>query len=151
MRRQQQKINTLLLSFASVILFAGCGGGASSTTQNEPLQITQKNLRASTYINKGNFVEIASFAYKRVTDPNFTQEALAVSLPGSELIEPSTYNISAIESHDELKKIIVQNHLNKLEIKLLDDNRVNILLQGANFTIDRKMALADFITENEGR
>ena len=153
MYRQKQKINTLLLSFASAILFAGCGGGDTglSSAQNEPLEITQKNLRASTYISKGNFVEVASFAYKKVTDSSFTQESLDVSLPGGELIEPSSYSISAIEDHEAVQKIIVQNHLNRLEIKLMDENRVNILLQGTNFTIDRKMALADFIAASEGK
>lgn len=144
---QKFKISTLLIPFASAILFFGCGGGGSSTTQNEAPQITQKNLRASTYINKGNFVEVASFAYKRATDPSFTQDRLDVALPGGKRVEPSVYSISTITTQDQLKKIVIQNHLNRLEVKLLDGNRVNILLQGTNFTIDRKMALADFIAE----
>lgn len=148
MYHSKQKIRLLSLVFIVAIAFVGCGGDAS-TNQNSDIQ---KNLRTSTYINKGNFVEVASYAYKRVTDSSFTQETKGVSLPGNEKIaELSTYNITSIEDEDKLQKIIVQNHLNRLEVKLLEGDRVNILLQGSNFTMDRKMKLADFIVENVGR
>jgi hypothetical protein len=130
---------------AAGLLLVGCGGG-NSDSETIPIP---KNLKMSTYINKGNFVEVASFAYKKVTDSTFTQNAMNISLPGGdEAIKLSTHSISVTSTQDKLNKIIVQNHRNRIDIKLLGDNRVNILLQGSNFTIDRKMALADFIAVN---
>ena len=141
-------IKLLAFSFASTLLFVGCGEGNLSATPNNASQDSQKNLRISTYINKGNFIDVASLAYKKVTDPTFSQKAVSVSLPGTKLTPSSAYNIRLIKPHDKLKKIVVQNHLNKLEIKLMDDNSVDVLFIGTNFTIDRKMTLADFIAAN---
>ncbi len=132
-----------------ILMFTACGGGSSSSDKKEgPVEVTQQDFQTSTYIYKGNFVEVASHAYKRVTDESFTRSDMIVSLPGdetSELITPSLYNIRAISTENGLRKIIVQNHLNTLEVKMVDKENVNILLKSQSFTVDRKMPLDDLV------
>jgi len=133
---------TLIALSTIVLVFSGCGEtGSDSVVKGE------RTLQASTYINKGNFVEVASYAYKRATDASFTQASLDVNIPGSseaEGVKPSTYNIRTLLSGDKLQKVIMQNHQNKLEVKLVGEDHVNILLQANSFTIDRQMSFADF-------
>lgn len=135
---------------ALMLIFTACGGSSSSSDkQDGPVEVTQEEFQTSTYISKGNFDEVASFAYKRVTDPAFTQYAMEVSLPGSddsEIAKLSAYNIRAISTSEGLKKIIIQNHVNTLEVKIVDEERVNILLRANSFTVDRKMSLAELST-----
>lgn len=140
---------TIVAIVVSMIMFTACGGGSSSSDKKEgPVAVTQQDLQTSTYIYKGNFVEVASHAYKRVMDESFTQSDMEVFLPGddaSERITPSLYNIRAISTENGLQKIIVQNHLNTLEVKIVDKENVNILLKSQSFTVDRKMPLDDLV------
>ena len=138
------KTNFTLLTFSAITLlvFAGCGEtGTDSIVKGE------RTLQASAYINKGNFVEVASYAYKRATDASFTKSTLDVNIPGSssaERVKPSTYNISTLSSVDKLQKVIMQNHENRLEVRLVGEDKVNILLQASSFTIDHQMSFAEF-------
>jgi len=125
-------------------LFTGCGGDVAKSATATP------TTRASFYITKGNFVDVASFAYKRATDKDFTTYALESTLPGSdtnETAKPSAYNITEIRKNNQLKKIIVENYQNSVEVKMVDNDRVNVLFQDANFTVDRQMSFNDFIAQ----
>ena len=136
---------TASLSFA-IFLLSGCGG--SESLQSSKPTIQTKDQRASFYINKGNFVEVASFAYKRATDPSFTTYAMDVEFPRSddgEAVKPSAYNIEVISADKQLKKIVVQNYQNVLEVKIIDGDRVNVIFKDAEFTVDEEMTLNDFI------
>lgn len=151
MYRYKSRLRKSPLILVATIFFIGCGGGGSSQkSANVPAQTTEKNLRMSTYINKGNFVDVAGFAYRKATDPSFAKYAMNIMLPGndeSEMAKPSAYNITSINVDNKLKKIIVQNYQNTLEVKIVDSSRVNILFKDANFTVDRQMSFNDFIAQ----
>ena len=138
----------ILLICGIGLVFTGCNSGpAHSSTDGVSKDFTKKSLRGSTYITKGNFTEIAQFAYKKVTDSTYDQYALPVILPGSdknEAVSMMAYEITAYYKEKHLKKIKMANYQNILEIKFVD-NRVNILWQSATFTVDRQMDLDDFI------
>lgn len=137
----------LLTLVTSAVIYSGCGSDAAQPTAESSTKTIKSQTSISTYINKGNFVEVASFAYQKVTDPSVTQNSMEIQLPGSEVgevIELSQYDVSTLASEDQLNKIIVQNHLNRLEVKFLENDQVNIILQATNYTIDRKMTLAEF-------
>lgn len=149
MYRQKDRFRVFALTLTSALLFIGCGSG-SSTSQNAPAQTTEKSSLISTYITKGNFVEVAGFAYKKATDPNFKQYAMDVKLPGThetEAAKPSTYNVTVINSDNRLKKIVVENYQNSLELKVVDNDRVNILFKDSNFTVDKQMSFNDFTAQ----
>jgi len=134
--------NLLAFSLISLLAFSGCGETGTDTTVKG-----ERTVQASTYINKGNFVEVARFAYKRATDASFTQSVKEVVLPGSQtsqLAQASMYDISTILSADVVQKVVMQNHENKLEVKIVDNDYVNIVLQAKSFTVDHKMTLAAF-------
>ncbi len=147
----QKKTSKMLMITVviSTIFYSGCGGESTKTSGVTPSKIVKENRRISTYINKGNFVEVANFAYKRAIDPNFTQYAMDIQLPGSnedEIAKSSAYNVTMISIDKRLKKIVVENYQNSLELKIVDQDSVNILFKDVNFTVDRQMSLADFKT-----
>ena len=126
-------------------LLIGCGG---DVVEGSSTQTTTKEQRASFYINKGNFVDVASFAYKKATDSTFTSYAMDTTLPGIDANEtgvPSAYTITANNVNNQLKKVVVQNYQNSVEVKIVDKTKVNILFKDAEFTIDEEMSLSDFI------
>ncbi len=126
-------------------LLIGCGGDAVDGSNT---QTTTKEERGSFYINKGNFAEVASFAYKRATDSTFTSYAMDSTLPGTDVNEtgvPSAYTITANNVGNQLKKVVIQNYQNSVEVKIVDKTKVNILFKDSEFTIDEEMALSDFI------
>ena len=146
---QRDRFRVFALVLTSAVLFIGCGSG-SSKSKNEPTKTTEKTSRISTYITKGNFVEVAGFAYKKATDPNFEQYAMDVKLPGSdaqEIAKSSAYNVTVINSGNKLKKIVVENYQNSVELKMVDSDRVNVLFKDANFTVDQQMSYNDFIAQ----
>ncbi len=146
MYRQKDRFRVFALTLTSALLFIGCGG--SSKSEIEPVQTVEKTTRISTYISKGNFVDVASFAYRKATDPSFAKYAMNIMLPGndtSEIATPSTYDVTAITADNKLKKVVIQNYINTLEVKIVDGNRVNILLKDSEFTVDEVMSLDDFI------
>ncbi len=121
---------------------SGCGETGTDTTVKG-----ERTVQASTYINKGNFVEVASFAYKRSKDAIFTQNVKEVVLPGSQtsqLAQASMYDIRTISSGEIVQKVVMQNHENRLEVKIVNGDYVNIVLQAKSFTVDHKMTLAEF-------
>lgn len=128
-------------------LIIGCG----DTKETTSTETHTKDQRASLYINKGNFVEVANFAYKRVTDSSFTEYGMDVLLPGQGLDTPSTYTITTKkDSNNVVKKIIVHNYENSLEIKMMSTNRINVLFQDENFTMNEQLSLDEFITKQKG-
>ena len=140
---------TMFLLFVVLSLsMVGCGESADTSGL-----VSEKNLRMSGYISKGNFVEVASFAYQKVLNDSDKKEIMTLSIPtiGSKVLRTSNYNIKSVEVDDTLNKIIIQNHLNRIDIKFLDNDRIHILLQGSNFALDKKMSLNDFVTAYKGQ
>ena len=150
MRKKSKLLLSTILSIT--VLFVGCGGERSPDS-NKQKKTIENITGMSAYITKGNFVDVASFAYKKAVNPNFTDYAMNMQLPGSgagEVVMPLAYEIKVIKVGDSIKKMIVKNYQNSLEIKIVQQNRVNILFKDANFTVDKQMSLDDFLVKVEG-
>ncbi len=141
MYQHRNNLKILVLTLTTTLLLIGCG--ETSDTQ----QPSEQSSRISTYITKGNFVDVASFAYKKADDPSFTQYAMDVTLPGTdedEITTPSAYNVQIVKKGSAIKKIRIENYQNSVEVKMVDNNRVNVLFQDSNFTVDKQMSLSAF-------
>ena len=151
MSLQSQKI--MLFSLIAITLLAtGCGEVRESTGTKQTKTI-ENTTTMSTYITKGNFVDVASFAYKKVTDTSFSDYGMNIELPGSSADEVAlsrTYEIRVIKVHNGIKKVIVKNYQNNLEIKFTEDNSITILFENQNSTETRQMSVDDFLAKVKG-
>lgn len=133
----------LFYLFFATLIFAGCG--KSSHDEDTKPTIHTKEQRASLFITKGNFLEVANFAYKRATDSDFTDYSLEVPLPGRDTnksTQPSTYTITEKrDSSDNLKKIIVHNYENSVELKFLNSDKVSVLFKNSDFSLNKQLTL----------
>lgn len=131
-------ISVIFLMTLITLLNTGCGTVNTDTA----LDKTNRTMQIKTYITKGNYLQIARYAYQTVIDPMHTDEEFWVNLPGKSP-QNSFYAIDTITSSNQ-QKIILQNHKERLEIKLLGDT-VHVMLIGNNFTLEQKLSRTDFL------
>lgn len=127
---------------AITLFFTACGGTTSDSSG-----LVEKDTRAVAYINKGNFSEVAAFALEKTENPTATAYVMKQEFPGTleeDKIKPFTYDITSTLSDGKLKKIVMHNYQNSVEVKFVDSTRVNIIYKDGEIVQDRAMSLADF-------
>ena len=137
--------------FGLIALFAvGCGSG-KSPSQGEKHAVASKTMRATALLTKGNYTDVASWCYRKVTDAEHAAEIMPVTLPGNgtEDVSMHAYHLDSFYKSGRLAKITLSNYQERLEMKFVGDD-VNIHFFGPDFTLDRKMPLDRFKTMSEG-
>lgn len=135
------------LCFAA-LLSAGCGGGNTVESSAGAVSEKYQTRTLTTTITKGNYINIAKFAYITLIEQNMRSAKMDVVLPGRAqrgIPKKSVYTVNTLYSGEKVRKIVVKNYQERLEVKFLDNDMVKIIVKMPGDSREKKMTFTDFM------
>ncbi len=142
-----------LFSIFWVLFFIGCGSGSSTHAAGAKTDAGTLQTRSLlSRITKGNYIDVARFAYNRRNVANASDYRYDVPIPGTTPAHGSKmlpYTVTFDQKDHAIKSMVLKNYNTEIRVRFLRDGNVNIVMQMPGYVTSETVSYEQFVGSKE--